>query len=203
MAKARGLQLYGLTLDYGQRHQREIAAARALAKSYGFKRQVVFKIPLNVIAAGGLLAGKARPAWEGDPAGRPYGPSVYVTFRNGVFLSLAVSFAEAVGAREIWGGWCGADRAGFPDCRGDFLLAMEKAANLGTAAGRFGGARFRVRAPLAGLDKAAVIKKGLALGVDFSRTWTCYRGGKKSCGKCMACRFRREGFRRAGIIDPL
>jgi 7-cyano-7-deazaguanine synthase len=189
MAGARGRRLFGLTLDYGQSHRKEIKAARVQARDFGIKRHWVVKLPLKNLAAGGLLDTQA--------------PLAYVTFRNGVFLSLGLSLAEALGAEEIWGGWCGADQAGFPDCRRDFLKAMEKAANLGTAAGRFRGVRFKILSPLAGLSKAQTIKKGLKLGVDFSHTWTCYKGGRKPCGQCAACGHRKKGFKEAGVQDPV
>jgi 7-cyano-7-deazaguanine synthase len=198
-AKAQGRRLTALTLSYGQRHLRELRAASAQARALGISRHQVLRIPLEKVASGALVDGSAirRTAARSKAI-----PSTYVSFRNGVFLSLALSFAESLGAGEVWGGWCETDHAGYPDCRPAFFRAMEKAAALGTGAGSR-GKRLKIVAPLAGLDKAATVGLGKALGVDFALTWTCYLGLARPCRRCDACRLRAEGFLKAGVADPL
>ncbi len=197
LAKARGRELVALSFDYGQRHRIELSRARRLAKAMKIKRHLVLRLPLNKIAAGALVDG-TKVNKSGAKKGAP---STYVSYRNGVFLSLAFSLAEAEGAREVWGGWCGADFGGYPDCRADFFKAMERAAGLGTWEGRRGRG-FKVVAPLAKLGKAASFRLGKKLGVDFSATWTCYAPkASKPCGLCDACRARANGFEEAGLKD--
>lgn len=202
-ARARGRRLFGLSLRYGQRHAVEIACARRQARLLGFERLVVLDLPLDAIAAGALVDG-GRVNTGGLRKGRP---ATYVSFRNGVFLAAAASWAEALGAPEVWGGWCFTDQSGYPDCTPAFFRAFERAVRAGTWAGREGRA-FRILAPLGRLDKAASVRLGLTLGVDFGATWTCYRPqGRPSkprpCGRCDACRLRSLGFKKAGIEDPL
>lgn len=195
-AVAKGRQIHALTLDYGQRHRRELLAAKRLAKRAKVKEHVVLRLPLRAIAAGALVdGGKVRKS-----GARPGKPTTYVTFRNGVFLALAASFAEARGAREIWGGWCATDLGGYPDCRPVFLRAMAKA----IATGTWGRGAARIVAPLGRLDKAAVTRLGQRLGVRFGETWTCYDPQKgRACRHCDACRLRQNGFEVAHVRDPL
>lgn len=201
-AKAQGRQVFALTLNYGQSHAREIRAARAQALKLGARRHEVLSVPLNRIAAGSLF-GRAPARDRAQAAKGGATPATYVTFRNGVFLSLAFSFAEAVGAQEVWGGWCRTDHRGYPDCRPAFFRAMERSAFLGTKAGSQEKRALKVVAPLAGLSKKQTVRQGRILGVDFSVTWSCYAGGRHPCRRCDACRFRAEGFRLAGVADPL
>ncbi|MEM4204512.1 MAG: 7-cyano-7-deazaguanine synthase QueC, partial [Candidatus Methanomethylicaceae archaeon] len=130
-------------------------------------------------------------------------PVTYVPARNTIFLAFAVSYAETIGAEDIFIGVSEVDYSGYPDCRREFVDAFEKAANLGTKAGTEGGIRFRIHTPLVKLSKAQTIKKGLELGVDFSLTWSCYLGGQKPCGKCDSCKLRLAGFAQIGMKDPL
>jgi 7-cyano-7-deazaguanine synthase len=211
-ARAKGRRLFGLSLLYGQRHAVEIACARRQARLLGFERHVVLTLPLSPIAAGALVDGGRVNTRGGADKGKGGQPATYVSFRNGVFLSAAASWAEALGAAEVWGGWCFTDHAGYPDCTPVFFRAFERAVRAGTWAGRRGGA-FRIVAPLGRLDKAASVALGMRLGVDFAHTWTCYRPGLKKaggrgraklpCGICDACRLRAAGFAKAGIKDPL
>lgn len=199
LAKAQGRELSALTLDYGQSHRREITAARWQAKRLGIKHHIVLKLPLGSIAVGSLVDGGAINR-SGVKKGKP---ATYVSFRNGVFLATAASFAEAVGAKEIWGGWCFTDQAGYPDCTPAFFRAFEKAVDAGTWAGREGG-RLKIEAPLGRLSKAASVRLGGALSVDFKHTWTCYKPAKgAACHRCDACRLREQGFKAAKIKDPL
>lgn len=200
LAKAQGRQLTALTLDYGQRHRQELNAARWQAKHLGLQRHVTLKLPLGAIAVGSLVDGGAINR-SGVKKGKP---KTYVSFRNGVFLAAAASLAEAVGAQEIWGGWCFTDQAGYPDCTPQFFRAFERAVHAGTWAGREGG-RLSIQAPLGRLSKAASVRLGQALSVDFKHTWTCYQPTrlKRSCGACDACRLRAQGFKNAKTSDPL
>lgn len=194
-AKAKGLQVHALTLDYGQRHRKELGAARRLARAADVREHVVLRLALSDIASGSLVDGsKIRKSGP-----RPGRPGTYVSFRNGVFLALAASFAEARGARQVWGGWCATDLGGYPDCRPAFLRAMAKAMRAGSWA-----PAIRIVAPLARLDKAGVTRLGLRLGVRFGQTWTCYDPqGTRACGRCDACRLRRDGFAALRATDPL
>jgi len=213
-ARAKGLRLFGLSLRYGQRHAVELLCARRQAKLLGFERHVVLSLPLGAIAAGALVDGGSLNTRGASGAVKGAKPKTYVSFRNGVFLAAAVSWAEALGAQEVWGGWCFTDHAGYPDCTPSFFRAFERVVRAGTWAGKSGG-QFRIHAPLGRLDKAASVRLGLRLGVDFAHTWTCYQPGLEKgsrrgtftsyapCGRCDACRLRAEGFAQAGIKDPL
>jgi 7-cyano-7-deazaguanine synthase len=212
-ARAKGRRLFGLSLRYGQRHAVEIKSARRQAALLGFERHVILTLPLDAIATGALVDGGTVNTRGSANKGKGGQPATYVSFRNGVFLSAAASWAEALGASEIWGGWCFTDHAGYPDCTPAFFRAFERAVRAGTWAGRRGRS-LRIVAPLGRLSKAASVLLGARLGVDYSQTWTCYRPGAKHagrgkarhrvpCGICDACRLRAQGFAEAGIPDPL
>lgn len=196
LARAQGRRCLGLAIDYGQRHRRELKAAAWQAKRLGFERLQTLKLPLGGLASGALVDG-SRVNKGGLKRGRP---STYVSFRNGVFLSAAASLAEAWGAQEIWGGWCYSDQGGYPDCRPQFFRAFERAVAAGTW-----GLRLRIHAPLGPMGKAAILRLGAALSVDFKHTWTCYDPalGGRPCGRCDACRLRAQGFKAARLSDPL
>lgn len=194
IAKKRGYRLHGLAVDYGQRHRRELRASRRMANEMKFSTYRQIKIPLGDVAKGSLVNGKAIR----QNGIKPGLPATYVSFRNGVLLSLAAAVADLVGAAEIWGGWCLEDRAGYPDCRPAFLKAMQQSIRLGTA--RPG---LKITTPLAAKSKAATVRLGKKLGVNFALTWTCYLGGRIPCRRCDACRLRTAGFMKAGITDPL
>ena len=200
VARHQGRQLTALTIDYGQRHRKELAAARWQAERLGIHRHITLKLPLGAIAVGSLVDGGAINR-AGVKKGRP---KTYVSFRNGVFLAAAASLAEAVKATEIWGGWCFTDQAGYPDCTPAFFRAFERAVDAGTWAGRE-GARLSIHAPLGRLSKAHSVRWGLRLGVDFKHTWTCYQPSAQGrpCNVCDACRLRAQGFDAAHIHDPL
>ena len=206
LARADGYRLFALTLRYGQRHAREIDAARAVAAALGVERHVEFDVDLSVFGGSSLTTDapvpKDRPI---DRAGIPSQiPSTYVPARNTVFLALALAWAETLGARDIFIGVNALDYSGYPDCRPEFIAAFERLASLATAQGA-GGARFRIHAPLQYLTKADIIRKGLELGLDYGLTHSCYDPGPEGrpCGRCDSCALRAAGFAQAGIADPL
>jgi len=195
-AKKRGYECECLAFDYGQRHKRELAAARSIAKKACSRITVV---KLDLPWKGSSLTDKR----ERLPLGRTAGkikklgiPSTYVPGRNSVFLSVAASFAEAIGAGEIFIGAHTEDSSGYPDCRAGYLKAFDKAIRLGTKAGLEG--RLRLRFPLIDKTKSQIIMLGRSLGTPLELTWSCYKGGVSPCGRCDSCRLRTKGFREAG-----
>jgi 7-cyano-7-deazaguanine synthase len=203
IALAEGFEPHALTVSYGQRHEIEIESARRICQARAIADHRVVEIDLRVF--GGSALTDERPVPKGRSLDGPTEiPSTYVPARNTIFLSLALSFAEAIGARDIFTGVSAVDYSGYPDCRPAFIEGFERLANLGTRAAD-GGDRFRIHAPLIGLTKAATAQKGLELGVDFGLTWTCYDPlpDRRPCGGCDACRLRAKGFEEAGLADPL
>ena len=203
IAKSQGYELYAITFDYGQRHAREIESARAVAGSLGTAGHLVISFDLRKIGSSALTddidVPLDRPAEEMS-AGIPV---TYVPARNVIFLSFALAYAETIGAEDIFIGVSQIDYSGYPDCRSEFIEAFERMANLATKAGVEGTARFRIHTPLANLSKAETVRQGLALGLDYSLTWSCYLGGEKPCGRCDSCKLRLAGFAQAGARDPL
>ena len=199
IAKKKGYTPIALTVDYGQRHKRELASARRLAKAAGLKECVVVKLPLEWSGSSLLAGSKRAPDTRGRGLREASIPSTYVPARNSIFLALAASLAEARGAKTIFIGVNDVDFSGYTDCRPAFIKAMNGAIREGTRP----GSDIRIVAPLLGKDKAGIIKLGGKLGVDFGLSWSCYFGGKRPCGKCDSCRLRAKGFKEAGIIDPL
>jgi len=203
MAGAKGYALYALTIAYGQRHAREVSAARAVAAALGVRQHRVVDISLREIGGSALTADIPVPlgrAAEEIGAGIPI---TYVPARNTIFLSVALGYAEVVGAETLVIGVNQVDYSGYPDCRREFLAAFQHLANLATKAGVEGAAHFRVWAPLVDMTKAEIIRAGLRLGVDYSLTWSCYTGGDRPCGRCDSCLLRLAGFTEAGVKDPL
>ena len=196
-AKKSGFKCSCLIFDYGQRHKREIESARYIAKKANCPAQVM-KIDLPWKGSS-LLDRKISVV--GHKVTREI-PSTYVPARNIIFLSFALSFAEAMGAEAIFIGAHSQDYSGYPDCRAEFFRAFSKVILTGTKAGcqRKG---IRIKAPLINKNKAEIIKLGRRLKVPFALTWSCYRGGKVPCGKCDSCFFRAKGFKEARIKDPL
>lgn len=202
IARAEGFRLYALTVAYGQRHAVEIDAARRVGRALGVERHI--ELPLDLAAFGGsaLTGSGAVPKHRAVNEGVI--PSTYVPARNTVFLALALAWAEAAGARDIVIGVNAVDYSGYPDCRPEFIRAFEEAAARGTRAGAE-GERFRVRTPLISLTKAEIIRRGLALGLDYGLTHSCYdpQPSGRPCGACDSCVLRARGFAEAGAADPL
>ena len=202
VARERGYVLYALTVDYGQRHRKEIQCARRLARFFGARGHRIIKSGLGQLV-GSALTDRSAPV----PRGRVWRPgddvpATYVPARNLVLLSLAAAYAETVGAGAVFIGANAVDYSGYPDCRPEFLRAFERAICAGTRRGA-SGERIRVLAPLLRLSKAEIVRLGARLGVPYELTWSCYRGGKRPCGRCDSCLLRSRGFRGAGIEDPL
>jgi len=202
MAKADGFDLYALTVSYGQRHAVEIEAARRVARALGVVRHV--ELPVDLSAFGGSSLTGDGPVPVDRAIDATDIPSTYVPARNTVFLSLALAWAETLGATDIVIGVNALDYSGYPDCRPAFIEAYETLATLATRVGVEGG-RFRVRAPLLLMSKAEIIAQGIALGLDYGLTHSCYNPGPggRPCGHCDSCVLRARGFAEAGVADPL
>ena len=202
IVKAQRFSLFALTLHYGQRHAREVEAARDVARALGIEQHLELEVDLRAIGGSSLTSNvpvpRDRNLDESDI------PSTYVPARNTIFLSLALGWAEVLGAHDIVVGVNALDYSGYPDCRPEFISAFERLANLGTRAGVEGG-RYRVRTPLIALGKADIIRRGLELGLDYRLTHSCYdpSADGRPCGQCDSCVLRAKGFREAGVPDPL
>lgn len=200
-AKRRGWRVWALSVDYGQRHRREIRAARRVASLAGAAlHEVSLSLPWLRVSA---LLNKALklPDLPLSRIGRGAVPSTYVPGRNTVFLALGVSLADAVGAEAIILGNNALDFSGYPDCRPEFVKAFGKAARLGTRRGSE-GRQIRILQPLARLDKRAIVELAARVQAPLHLTWSCYQGGGRPCGRCDSCKLRAKGFREAGRADP-
>ncbi len=201
MAKAAGYRIFALTIDYNQRHRIELKAAARVAAMLGADRHVV--LPVNLAAFGGsALTDADVPVPKSGVDGSI--PATYVPARNTIFLSLALGWAEAVGARDLVIGVNALDYSGYPDCRPDFIAAFEKVAGLATKAG-VEGAPFRIHTPLIAMSKGDIAAKAAALGLDAGQSWSCYDPAPEGapCGLCDSCRLRAKGYAEAGLTDPL
>jgi 7-cyano-7-deazaguanine synthase len=201
VAKRDGHTLYAMSFAYGQRHALEVDAARAIAKAAGAADHVVVSIDLRVFGGSALTSDIPVPK-GGTSAGTI--PVTYVPARNTIFLSYALAWAEVLEAADIYIGVNALDYSGYPDCRPEFISAFENLAAKATRAG-VEGSSTRIRAPLIDLTKAEIIKLGMSLGVDYSKTTSCYDPSPEGlpCGQCDSCALRLEGFRIAGVRDPL
>lgn len=197
IARAQGFACHALSVDYGQRHVSELAAAQRVAAQFGAVHKTV-KVDLRSIGGSALTAEIAVP--EHAAAGIPV---TYVPARNTIMLAIALGWAEVLGANDIFCGVNAVDYSGYPDCRPAFIAGFEQLANLATKAG-VEGARLRIHAPLIQLSKADIVREGLRLDVDFAATVSCYQADAegRACGRCDACRLRAQGFTDAGVVDP-
>jgi len=203
MAKSEfGFELFALTIQYGQRHLQELASARAVARALGVAQHLELPIDLRAVGGSSLTADLPVPRDRQSDANDI--PSTYVPARNTIFLSVALGWAETLGAHDLVIGVNALDYSGYPDCRPDFIAAFERLANIATRDGVEGGT-FRVHTPLIALSKADIIQRGLALGVDYGLTHSCYDPVENGapCGRCDSCLLRARGFREAGVPDPL
>jgi len=203
LAKKQGYELYALSFRYGQRHTKELSCAKNIAKAVDAKNHIVFDVDLSKFGGSSLLRSSSRLIHHHNlkDIGKTI-PSTYVPARNTVFLSLALSYAEALGAEAIFMGANAVDYSGYPDCRPEYIKAFQHLAGLATKRG-VEGKPIRIEAPLLHLTKAEIIKTGAKLHAPFQNTWSCYRGGKKACGSCDACLLRLKGFQEANVKDPL
>jgi 7-cyano-7-deazaguanine synthase len=196
-----GFAPHALSFDYGQRHKLELEAAKRIATSLGAREHRIAAIDLRVFGGSALTGDIAVP--KGREA-KDEIPVTYVPARNTIFLSYALAWCEVLGAADIFIGANAIDYSGYPDCRPGFISAFEKLAGVATKAG-VEGTRFRIHAPLISMSKADIIRKGTELGVDFSLTHSCYdpTADGLACGECDSCRIRLQGFREAGLADPI
>ncbi|HEY0313858.1 MAG TPA: 7-cyano-7-deazaguanine synthase QueC [Allosphingosinicella sp.] len=199
LARERGFAVLALTVDYGQRHRIELEAAARVAAAVGAERHIVLPLDLRAFGGSALTADIDVPK---DGLGSDV-PVTYVPARNTILLSLALGWAEAAGARDLFIGVNALDYSGYPDCRPDFIAAFERLAALATRAGA-GDAPFRIQAPLQHMTKADIAREAARLGLDAGISWTCYDPTPDSlhCGRCDACRLRSKGFEEAGLPDP-
>lgn len=193
--------VHALTVDYGQRHARELRAAGALARSYRVKRHVLLRLPIGPLLDSALTR-PSRPL-PSRPSPPGHIPGTYVPARNTILLSLALGYAESHRLGAIYLGANVIDYSGYPDCRPEYLRAFERVARLATRIGTQEGGRIRILAPLLRKSKAGIVRVGARLGVPWELTWSCYAGGRRPCRQCDACRLRAKGFRDAGVPDPL
>lgn len=202
VAKRDGFALYALSIRYGQRHVQELDAARAVAASLGVEQHLELPLDLSRLGGSALTADIAVP--KDQPIDSSHIPVTYVPARNTIFLSLALGWAEVIGANDIFIGVNALDYSGYPDCRPEFIRAFEQLAHLATRAG-VEGQPLRIHAPLITLSKAEIIRLGTSLGLDYSKTHSCYDPlpDGRPCRHCDSCRLRAAGFEQAGLLDPL
>jgi 7-cyano-7-deazaguanine synthase len=204
IARAEGYAPFALSFRYGQRHSVELEAARRVATTQGVARHVVADIDLRVFGGSALTDDIDVPCHDSVEDLEDGIPVTYVPARNTVFLSFALAWAETLGASDVFIGVNALDYSGYPDCRPEYIAAFEQMANLATKAGVEGRQQLKVHTPLIALTKAQIIERGLALGVDYSLTHSCYDPDPegRACGKCDSCLLRRKGFAELGLEDP-
>lgn len=203
MAKASGKELYALSFDYGQRHDKELECARAVAKALGVARHEVLRLPLGALG-GSALTDDAIDVPDAPPADTIGDdiPVTYVPARNTVFIAFALAYAEVVDASEIHLGVNAMDYSGYPDCRPEYIAAYQNVANLATKQGVEGHGP-TLLTPLIDMGKDDIVRAGLAADAPLHLTWSCYRGGDAACGTCESCTLRLRGFAAAGASDPI
>jgi 7-cyano-7-deazaguanine synthase len=204
IAGTQGYAPYALSFDYGQNHKVELEAASRVAKQLGAKQHVIAKVDLRSFGGSALTTDEPVPKNRTDEAIGHGIPSTYVPARNTVFLSLALAWAETLGATDIFIGVNALDYSGYPDCRPEFIEAFETMANLGTKIGIEGSDRIKIHTPLMTMNKKEIVETGMKLGLDYGMTITCYDPSAtgEACGECDACHLRLKGFAEAGVSDP-
>ena len=203
IAKNNGYEIYALSFNYGQLHEKELFCTNKVAQAVGAKEHIIFDVDFQKFGGSSLLHKSSLSIQDHDLRDIGKGiPSTYVPARNTVFLSLALAYAETIDADAIFIGANAVDYSGYPDCRSEYIQAYKKMADLATKKG-VEGRPIKIEAPLLHLTKSEIIKKGLKLKAPLSDTWSCYRGEKKACGRCDSCLLRLKGFKDAGTEDPL
>ncbi len=205
IARHEGYQVHALSIDYGQRHRFELQAACRVAAALGVAQHKVLAIDLATLGGSALTADIAVPQNRSEGEMAEGIPITYVPARNTVMLSLALGYAEVLGAADIFIGVNAVDYSGYPDCRPEYIAAFQRLANLATKAGVEGTSRFQIHTPLINMTKAQIVQRGVELGVDYGLTHTCYSPDEQgiACGRCDACQLRRKGFAAAGLVDPI
>jgi 7-cyano-7-deazaguanine synthase len=204
ISRAEGFESHALSFRYGQRHEREIAAAEMVARSLGAREHKIAEIDLRIFGGSALTDNYDIPTYRSEAEISRDIPITYVPARNTIFLSYALAWAEVLRTEHIFIGANAVDYSGYPDCRPEFIRAFEQLANLATRAG-VEGRHFTIHAPLLSLSKCEIIRRGISLGVDYSLTHSCYNPTAEgvACGICDSCRLRLKGFREAGLSDPV
>ncbi|MDA0835750.1 MAG: 7-cyano-7-deazaguanine synthase QueC [Planctomycetota bacterium] len=205
IAREQNFELYAITFDYGQRHRVEMEAAERVCVAGGVVRQIVFPLDFRSFGGSALTSDLPVPKNRSDAEMTADIPITYVPARNTVFLSIALGWAEVLGANDLFVGVNAVDYSGYPDCRPEFIEAFTTLANLATKTGIEQGKPFRVHTPLISLSKAEIIRQGLKLGVDYALTHSCYDPDAqgRACGHCDSCQLRLKGFADAGETDPV
>jgi len=205
IAKAEGYEIYSLTFNYGQRHSLELIAAKRVANAFAVRKHLVLDLDLGKIGGSALTTDDIGvPKARGEKRMKEEIPVTYVPARNTIFLSYALAWAEVLGASDIFVGVNAVDYSGYPDCRPEYIKRFESMANLALKAAVEGKIRIRIQTPLIDMTKADIIRKGVALGVDYRITHSCYDPSPEgnACGECDSCLLRKKGFREARIPDP-
>lgn len=204
IARAQGFAVHALSFRYGQRHAIELESAQAVARFFGAVRHQVVEIDPGAFGGSALTSDLPVPKDRFEAEISTGVPVTYVPARNTIFLAYALAIAETIGATDIFIGVNAVDYSGYPDCRPEYIAAFESMANLATRAATEEGRRLTIHAPLIALSKGEIIRRGIALGVDYALTTSCYDPGPDggACGRCDACRIRLAGFRAAGVPDP-
>ena len=205
LAQQAGFAIHALSFRYGQRHACEIDAARRVALFMNASSHLVIDFDLRAIGGSALTDDIDVPKSRSAAAIAQGIPVTYVPARNTIFLSFGLALAERIGANDIFFGANQLDYSGYPDCRDEYIRAFETMANLATKAGVEGGSRLTIHAPLLHMTKAAIIAKGIELGVNYGLTWSCYEPSEdgRACGLCDSCQLRVKGFKKAGVVDPI
>lgn len=202
IAKDKKYVIYALTFRYGQRHKKELKCAMDIAKTVDSKDHIIFDLDLSKFGGSALVNNKIEiEEHKLENIGKKI-PSTYVPARNTIFLSIGLAYAEVIKANAIFIGVTSTDYSGYPDCRPEFIESFQKTANLATKRS-IEGKTIKIKTPLLYMSKSEIIKKGLDLDVPFEKTWSCYKGEEKACGKCDSCKLRVNGFKKAGYEDPL